>query len=140
MAEINPTLPTVGEDNSTADPKVRTALSTIVATVNDIEEANLADDAVTDAKLAKPLLVGVINSGGTVAQGTGFTSSKVSTGLYEITFDAAYGAAPVALVGSNAGTRFVAEVSTTTTVLTVQILNLAGTATDAKFNFMVRAI
>jgi hypothetical protein len=52
MADINPTLPTVNELNSTADPKVLSALQTIVSTVNNLDSANLADGAVTSAKLA----------------------------------------------------------------------------------------
>src|SRR4051812_28503085 len=42
MADINPTLPSIDELNTTADPKILTALSTIIATLNDLEAANLS--------------------------------------------------------------------------------------------------
>ena len=52
MADINPSIPTSGEVNSTADPKIRTALNTLIATINDLGEANFADGAVTADKIA----------------------------------------------------------------------------------------
>lgn len=81
MADINPTIPSVGELNSTADPKIRTALNTLVATVNALEAANfsagavdttaLLDDGVTAEKL-DPTTVGAvlgIGQSGTVRRG-----------------------------------------------------------------------
>lgn len=52
MADINPNLPAVNEPNSTADPKILSALSTLVSTVNNLESANLSSGAVTLEKLA----------------------------------------------------------------------------------------
>lgn len=52
MADINPTMPSVGEANSTADASVLAALQSIVATINDLSEANLASSAVTTTKIA----------------------------------------------------------------------------------------
>lgn len=75
MADINPTLPAIDELNSTADPKIRTALQTIVATVNNIETANLADDAVTLAKLADDAAPQVYRGG------TGGNTSVPATGV-----------------------------------------------------------
>jgi len=54
MADINPSLPAINELNSTADPKILSALSSIVSTLNSVETANLADGAVTTVKLAEP--------------------------------------------------------------------------------------
>mgnify|MGYP000937165050 CR=1 FL=1 len=81
MADVNPSIPAVGELNSTADPKIRTALNTLVATVNALEAANfsagavdttaLLDDAVTAEKL-DPTTVGAIlgiGQSGTVRRG-----------------------------------------------------------------------
>lgn len=51
MADINPSMPAINELNSTADPKILSALSSIVSTVNNLETANLADGAVTTVKL-----------------------------------------------------------------------------------------
>lgn len=152
MADIDPTLPAINEPNSTADPKVRAALVDIVAAVNNLGTANLADSAVTtakiataavtDAKLASPILRGVVNSDGTIAQGTGFTVTKGSTGVYTITFTTAYSAAPIALVGSASGTAFLELVTTTTTTLVVNLYTWPTASADAalgnaKFNFIV---
>lgn len=54
MADINPSLPAINELNATADPKILSALSSIVSTLNNVETANLADGAVTTVKLAEP--------------------------------------------------------------------------------------
>lgn len=52
MADINPSLPAINELNATADPKILSALSSLVSTINNLEESNLAPGAVTLAKLA----------------------------------------------------------------------------------------
>lgn len=52
MADINPSLPAINELNATADPKILSALSSIVSTVNNLETSNFSDGAVTLAKLA----------------------------------------------------------------------------------------
>ena len=54
MADINPSLPAINELNATADPKILSALSSIVSTLNSVETANLADGAITSVKLAEP--------------------------------------------------------------------------------------
>ena len=51
MADINPSIPASGEYNTTADPKIRTALQTLVSTINALEAANLSDGAVTADKI-----------------------------------------------------------------------------------------
>jgi hypothetical protein len=51
MADINPSLPIVGQPNSSEEPKVTTALSQVIATINALDTANLADGAVTAAKI-----------------------------------------------------------------------------------------
>jgi hypothetical protein len=52
MADVNPTLPSVGDNNSVADPEIRTALSDLVTAANTIETEQFADGAVTAAKFA----------------------------------------------------------------------------------------
>lgn len=51
MADINPSLPVAGQPNSSEEPKIITALSQIIATINNLDTANLADGAVTAAKI-----------------------------------------------------------------------------------------
>lgn len=52
MSDIDPTLPAIDELNETADAKTLAALTSLVATVNALDTSNLADLAVTAAKLA----------------------------------------------------------------------------------------
>lgn len=56
MALINPTLPTVGDPNSTEDPDIVSAFGAIVSAINGgLDTTNLASGAgVTDAQLASP--------------------------------------------------------------------------------------
>jgi hypothetical protein len=51
MAAINPSLPIAGQPNSSEEPKIPTALSQLVATINNLDTANLADRAVTAVKI-----------------------------------------------------------------------------------------
>lgn len=85
MADINPTLPSVNELNSTADPKVLSALQTIVSTVNDLETANLADSAVTSAKIATGAVTTTQILDGTIATAdianAAITSAKLASGV-----------------------------------------------------------
>lgn len=46
---------------------------------------------------------GVINSAGTIIQGAGFTTSKISAGIYEITFSPGYSSAPTIISSVYAG-------------------------------------
>ncbi len=114
-----------------------TAFTQAQTSINNVEAAQIVNGTITDAKLA--MLRGVGNSNGTLAQGTGFTPARTGTGAYTITYTA-YSAAPLAFVGSSAETEFVALVSTTTTVATINLITRStGAATDAKFNFMIIA-
>lgn len=56
MALIAPTIPTIGQPNSTEDADIVSALNTIVAAINGgLDSANLAAGAaITDAQLASP--------------------------------------------------------------------------------------
>ncbi len=47
------------------------------------------------------IITGIINSNGTKALGSGFTSTRTSSGRYRITFDSAFSSLPVALATDN---------------------------------------
>jgi hypothetical protein len=52
MGQINPDIPIIGNPVSTEDPKVKTALETLVATINTLDNANIATAAnINAAKL-----------------------------------------------------------------------------------------
>ena len=86
MADINPTMPAVGELSSTADPKVLAALQSLVATINALDTANLADDAVTAEKIAAAVLQAAgLNESGIVRRGKSIVATE------ETRNNAAYG-------------------------------------------------
>ena len=45
MAQINPNIPILGNPVSTEEPKVKTALETLVSTINALDDANVANNA-----------------------------------------------------------------------------------------------
>jgi hypothetical protein len=52
MPDINPSLPVVGQPDSTEEPKVVTALSQLIAAVNDVDSAQILDATIGTADLA----------------------------------------------------------------------------------------
>ncbi len=70
------------------------------------------DAAKTDHKHAMPkVLRGVINGNGTIAGGTGFTVNHAGTGLYDITFTAAFAAPPAIVAMATTEDRTVSATS-----------------------------
>jgi hypothetical protein len=66
MALISPTLPTTGEFNTTADPKLLDALTQILALVNgNLDAANLAAGAIEGSELAESVarMIGISRAG-----------------------------------------------------------------------------
>jgi hypothetical protein len=51
MPDINPSIPVIGQPDSTEEPKVVTALTQLVAAVNDVDSAQITDGVVTYADL-----------------------------------------------------------------------------------------
>jgi hypothetical protein len=78
MADIAPTVPSIGEANSTADAKVLAAINTIVSTINALDADNLASGAVTEAKIA----AGVVSAAKIKAEAwTSYTATVASTSV-----------------------------------------------------------
>lgn len=67
--DINPSIPVVGQPNSSEEPKIVTALTQLVAAVNNVDTAQLADAAVTAVKIEAQQAWQTIalGSGGTLA-------------------------------------------------------------------------
>lgn len=86
MSDINPSIPQINEPNSTADPKIITALNSLVSTVNSIEAANLATGAVGTAALASsavtPAKIGTLPH----VRVTGATNSMSDSTFTTLTF------------------------------------------------------
>ncbi len=79
---------------------------------------------------------GSVLSDGTIASGSGFTSVHTATGIFDITFDTAFSAVPVAVVNSNtANIAYPSQVLTTG--LTINVEDFAGTAVDSQIYFIV---
>lgn len=70
MPDISPTLPVVGELCSTADPKILTALSTLISTINVLDSDNITDGALDADTLAAAVAQYTgLSSGGVVRRG-----------------------------------------------------------------------
>lgn len=75
MALINPTLPTIGQPNSTEDQDVINALTTIISAINGgLDAANIADGSLTTADLAAA--AGIV---GTQLAAATVTTDKIAT-------------------------------------------------------------
>jgi len=82
-------------------------------------------------------LTGRVNTDGTIAAGTGFTVSK-TTGVYTITFSAAYAETPVVLVSLVAGGDEIIKTSgPSITGVIVTTATAGGVLTNTAFAFAV---
>lgn len=95
MATINPTLPTVGDPNATADPAIKSAIQTIVTLVNgNVDATNIAANTVVAGVVngsalnqtlnGTPTVIGGLTTAVTVARQSiivfGATASFLTTG------------------------------------------------------------
>ncbi|GEM_PF-771077 len=93
-------------------------------------------------KSSWPTIVrGIVNSDGTTAEGTGFSSSRLAAGQYRVVFGSAFPSTPVVLanVGTSAnpassGNSKIHAVSTLQT--DIYTFDSAGSAWDVKFHFL----
>jgi hypothetical protein len=88
-------------------------------------------------------ITGSVHSGGTVLQGSGFSSVKNSTGVYTVTFSVAFAAAPMVLLTTNqAGAGRIIELGNPLPTTTAFVVNtwdsVTGSAQDAGFIFHAR--
>lgn len=121
--------------------------------VKRVEGAALAvDDVVSVLKFDGDLIIlgriadtagdrivwGIVNSDGTLAEGTGFTPSRTGTGDYTLTWSEAFSDVPAVDVTANGGgdRSENAEPTTTTCRVTIDTSQTAGTLIDTKFNFI----
>lgn len=89
VPQINPGLPIVGQPDSTEEPKVVTALSQLIAAVNGVDSAQIADGAIQPADLQSTLLDALgVTAGGTVRRGKSIVATTESR------TSAAYGLMP----------------------------------------------
>lgn len=102
----------------------------------------LAKASVTDEKLAKPVIAGAVKANGELESGTGFTVSKVSTGIYKIilTTEPATTPVPVATIRSERAAVYISAIALSKTEIRVGCSNVTTfAAEDAAFTFMVKA-
>lgn len=82
------------------------------------------------------IVSGGVSSGGSVDNGSGFTSAKNSTGNYTVTFDDAFSLAPD-VVTTGKGTAPLTRLSAvSTTAFTLETFNTAGMNVDSAFTFI----
>lgn len=86
------------------------------------------------------ILRGRVNSTGTLSLGSGFTSSRTSTGVYVISFASSFSGTPVVTVSAGVGATggpYVAHTNGVTTVSAgIRITNGSGTSVDDSFDFI----
>jgi hypothetical protein len=83
------------------------------------------------------VVAGIVTGAGAVAQGTGFTASRSSVGVYLITFNAAFLDTPIIMITPEGSTaRSATILGTSTSANTVRIFDAAGLAIDAQFRFL----
>lgn len=90
------------------------------------------------------IIRGYIAADGSTIRGTGFTSAKLATGKYSITFGTAFAAAPIIVTADahsdpGAGDGYVMQVdgdTVTTTYAEIWGISGAGAATDTPWTFI----
>lgn len=103
-----------------------------------VATADIADDAVTDAKLASPVIVGQVSSAGAVVVGSGFTSKKTGTGAYEITLTTELASEGVMGATSSEFNRLPRITAAGKKVFKVAFVDLSEVAGDTAFHFHVK--
>jgi hypothetical protein len=78
VPQINPSIPILLQPDSTEEPKVQTALTQLVATINALDATNLVANAVTAAKMDLTTLPAAQQAWQTVALGGGGTWTPAS--------------------------------------------------------------
>lgn len=91
----------------------------------------------TNAAGSLAMVRGTVNSDGTIKNGEGFTSSQISTGLYQITFTTAFADEP-SVVGSifNSGAATFSYFNKLSTGFQAAILIDSGAGANDEFNFI----
>lgn len=147
----------VGTNETSSSTKFDNALQAIQDYVNGLLSSPMAASAISgypsDATkflngnggwtapgiLANRVVAGRVSAGGAVLSGTGFTSTKNSTGKYTVTFTSAFSNEPFVMAtcaGVNNGDMRMVSVSTaSTTSVQVWMQNSSGTFSDAAFVF-----
>lgn len=88
--------------------------------------------------LGQKIVTGQVSSAGAVVAGTGFTSTLTSTGIYTITFNPVFAAAPTVTVAVNGNNpnNFIWVFSISGSTLVVHNDNSSGVATNVPFSFL----
>lgn len=80
---------------------------------------------------------GAVSSTGTVAKGSGFSSSRTSAGIFVVTYTSAFAAVPVLVATAfvSGGVRITGISSESASGFTIEIRNDGATLSDAAFSF-----
>lgn len=97
--------------------------------------------AVTDAKLAEPVLGGSVKANGEKESGEGFTSEKTATGKYTVKLTAELASTAIVVLTSLEGNLVRLEAAPGKKEFKVgsYLINTVPVATDFAFTFMVKA-
>jgi len=100
----------------------------------------VADRTITETKLEKRAVSGVVTSAGAVGAGTGFTAAKGAAGIYTLNFSPAFAAAPALIPVPHAAGQYASITARSASAVTVEIRTDAGVATDTEFSFQAKEI
>lgn len=106
-----------------------------------VTAAKLGNASVTDAKLGVQIVRGRVGSTGSVADGTGFTSVKTTTGEYDVTFSPAFATSPINVITLfGAGASAVKILTISASVMHVlTFVASTGASSDSGFDFICMA-
>lgn len=83
-------------------------------------------------------ITGQVSSAGAVVAGSGFSVNRVSTGVYDVTFDTAFASTPtiVAQALNGAPVRIPAVFSASASGFSIEMLDTSSGAQDCAFHFI----
>lgn len=89
---------------------------------------------------APTIIRGRVNSDGTVAAGSGFTSARDAAGKYTVTFDSAFGATPIVVLEPTGSVAWISQVHSASTTTFEAWFDNASTFQDVAFMFIAVAV
>lgn len=104
-----------------------------------VKGTDLVEATVEDKRLEKPSIVGNVSAAGAVVAGSGFSSEKISTGVYKVTLTTELATTLVPVACSSEQNRLVRVSEVGKKSFRVNSVDKAEAAADTAFNFMVKA-
>jgi len=112
-----------------------------VPTANSVEEGKIKDGAVSDKKLAKPVLCGEVAGTGSILSGSGFTVNHPEKGAFEVVLTSELPSIAVMVITVVSSKPCVAyHLGASKKTFPLKITDITGAATDQTFDFMIKQV